>query len=58
MIEKIKKLMILINNCDKIMEMLDSSENNSKNKSSKVYSLFNTPREQRDYINKKMKGEK
>lgn len=58
MIEKIKKLMILINNCDKIMEMLDSSENNSKNKSPKAYSLFNTPREQRDYINKKMKGEK
>lgn len=57
MIEKIKKLMILINNCDKIMGMLDSSENNN-NKSSKAYSLFNTPREQRDYINKKMKGEK
>lgn len=57
MIKKFKKLMILINNCDKIIEMLENNDNKPK-KSQKPYSLFNTPREQQEYISKKMKGEK
>lgn len=56
MINKIKKLMILADNYDKIMEMLD---NNSKPKvTSKSYSLFNTPKDQKEFIEKKLKGEK
>ena len=57
MIKKFKKLMILINNCDKIIEMLDNNDNKPKN-TPKAYSLFNTPKEQREFISKKMKGEK
>lgn len=57
MIKKFKKLMILINNCDKIIEMLENNDNKPK-KSQKAYSLFNTPMEQQEYISKKMKGEK
>lgn len=57
MINKFKKLMILIDNYDKIIEMLDSSKETKKT-SKKAYSLFNTPKEQKDYINQKMKGEK
>lgn len=55
--EKFKKLMILINNCDKIIEMLENNDNKPKS-SSKSYSLFNTPKEQQEYINKKSKGVK
>ena len=57
MIKKFKKLMILINNCDKIIEMLENNDTKSK-KAPKAYSLFNTPQEQKEYINQKMKGEK
>jgi hypothetical protein len=58
MIKKFKKLMILINNCDKIIEMLENNDNKPKVSTKKAYSLFNTPREQKEYIDKKMKGEK
>lgn len=57
MIKKFKKLMILINNCDKIIEMLENNDNKPKN-TPKSYSLFNTPKEQQEFISKKMKGEK
>lgn len=57
MIDKFKKLMILIDNYDKIIEMLENNDNKPK-KTKKAYSLFNTPMEQQEYINKKMKGEK
>lgn len=59
MIKKFKKLMILINNCDKIIEMLEKNNESKKptESSKKSYSLFNTPKTQADYITKKMKGE-
>lgn len=58
----IRKLMKLIENYDKIMEVIENSEKSvtpiNTAKSSKKYSLFNTPQEQRDYIAEKQKGEK
>lgn len=57
MIKKFKKLMILINNCDKIIEMLENNDTKSK-KAPKAYSLFNTPQGQKDFIADKMKGVK
>lgn len=58
--EKFKKLMILIDNYDKIMEMLENNKeaNEPKKETKKYYSLLNTPHDQVEFINKKLKGEK
>lgn len=55
----IRKLMTLIKNYDKIMAMIDEKESVKVTKvdTSKMYSTFNTPKEQVEYIEKKMKGE-
>lgn len=60
----IKKLVKLIKNYDKIMEMIDNYDKDTvkvtkiETKSDKkAYSMFNVPREQKEYIVKKQKGE-
>lgn len=61
----IRKLVKLIKNYDKIMEMIDNYDKDTvkvtqiepKKSKGKAYSMFNVPREQMDYIVKKQKGE-
>jgi len=59
----IKKLVKLIKNYDKIMKMVEEYDKNTikvtkvETKKSKSYSMFNVPKEQLDYIEKKQKGE-
>lgn len=59
----IRKLVNLIKNYDKIMSVIENSEKTdtvtpvAKVTSKKSYSLANTPREQKEFIEKKLKGE-
>lgn len=66
MIRKIKNLMKLIENYDKIMKVIDNYNKSEAvtsikiepvTKKKKSYSLANTPQDQKDYINKNLKGE-
>jgi hypothetical protein len=56
----IKKLMNLIKNYDKIMEVIDNYDKAiiKNTNTTKKYSMFNTPKDQIEYILEKSKGEK
>lgn len=55
----IRKLMKLIQNYDKIMEVIENNKNITEEpKKKKSYSTFNTPVDQVEYIAEKVKGEK
>ena len=61
-----KKLKTILENYDIIMEMVDEQKKHKvkftqvepKDKKGKTYSIFNVPREQQDYIIKKMSTKK
>ena len=57
----IKKLVNLIKNYDTIMKMVEDYDKKAPTKTtkkSKAYSMFNVPQTQKDYIMKKLGGEK
>lgn len=57
----IKKLVNLVKNYDTIMKMVDEYDKKvptKTTKKNKAYSMFNVPQSQKDYIMKKIGGEK